>query len=133
MACERFHLIEHVLLQPRGKDSLAAIPESKSFFDFRISVIFPSWTARFSNTAFRKFAEETVTKNLPAHIVAGFYWLDFVHMQDFEQRYKQWLLCLQQAHQTQQPNDFERLSSASGRIVSFLLKNRKDTECEYWL
>ena len=133
VACERFYLIEHVLLRPREQDSFAAVPEGESFFDFRISVIFPSWTARFSNTAFRKFAEETVTKNLPAHIVAGFYWLDFVYMQDFEQRYKQWLLCLQQAHQTQQPKDFERLDCASEKIVSFLLRNRKDTECEYWL
>ncbi|MDE2387608.1 MAG: hypothetical protein KGN35_00745 [Betaproteobacteria bacterium] len=133
MACERFHLIEHVLLRPRGKDSFAAIPEGESFFDFRISVIFPSWTTRFFNTAFRKFAEETVVKNLPAHIVAEFYWLDFVYMQDFEQRYQHWLLCLQQAHKTQQPNDLERLSSASERIVSFLLRNRSGAECERWL
>lgn len=133
LACERFHLIEHVLLRPRGTDSFAVIPEGEAFFDFRASVIFPSWTARFSNMAFRKFAEETVIKNLPAHIVAEFYWLDFVYLQDFEQRYQRWLSCLQQAHQAHHPNDFERLNNASERIVSFLLRNRSGAECERWL
>ena len=133
VACERFHLVEHVLLRPRGKDSFAAIPEGEAFFDFRVSVIFPSWTARFSNTAFRKFAEETVLKNLPAHIVAEFYWLDFVYLQDFEQRYKRWLFCLQQAHQAHRQNGFERLNSASEKLVSFLLRNRSGAECERWL
>ncbi len=133
VACERFHLIEHVLLRPRGKDSFAAIPEGEAFFDCRVSVIFPSWTARFSNAAFRKFAEETVIKNLPAHIVAEFYWLDFVYLQDFEQRYQYWLSCLQQVHEAHRQNDFERLNSASEKIVSFLLRNRSGAECECWL
>ncbi len=133
IACESFHLIEHVLLRPRGKDSFAAIPAGEVFFDSRVSVIFPSWTARFSNAAFRRFAEEAVTKNLPAHIVAGFYWLDFVYLQDFEQRYRHWLSCLRQIHQAHRQNDFERLNSASEKIVSFLLRNRSGAECERWL
>jgi len=133
IACEGFHMIEHVLLRPRGKDACAGIPQSEPFFDFRVSVIFPSWTARFSNTVFRKFAEETVIKNLPAHILPEFYWLDFVYLQDFEQRYKNWLSCLRQAHRNHRQSDFEQLNSASERIVSFLLKNRKETEREYWL
>ncbi|MBS0298310.1 MAG: hypothetical protein JSR32_00010 [Proteobacteria bacterium] len=133
IACEGFHMIEHVLLRPRGKDAFAGIPQGEPFFDFRVSVIFPSWTARFSNTVFRKFAEETVIKNLPAHILPEFYWLDFVYLQDFEQRYKNWLSCLRQTHQNHHQNDFEQLNSASERIVSFLLKNRKETEREYWL
>jgi hypothetical protein len=74
-----------------------------------------------------------VIKNLPAHILPEFYWLDFVYLQDFEQRYKNWLSCLRQTHQNHHQNDFEQLNSASERIVSFLLKNRKETEREYWL
>lgn len=133
-ACESFHLIEHVLLRPRGKKkSFAAIPESETFFDFRISVLFPSWTARFSNAAFRKFAEEMVVKNLPAHIVPEFYWLDFVYMQDFEQRYKNWLSCLQQSYGNQCQDEFERLNSASEKLVTFLLKNKSKVAGEYWL
>ncbi|UJP04126.1 MAG: hypothetical protein LZF85_06770 [Nitrosomonas sp.] len=132
IACESFHMIEHVLLRSQGEDVATGIPGTEDFFDFRVSVIFPSWTARFANTAFRKFAEETVIKNLPAHILPEFYWFDFVHMQDFEQRYKTWLFCLQQANLNQQ-DDFKLLNRASERIVSFLLKNRGETDCECWL
>lgn len=133
IACESFHMIEHVLLRPRGKDAATAIPGTEDFFDFRVSVIFPSWTARFANTAFRKFAEETVIKNLPAHILPEFYWLDFVPMQDLEQRYKTWLFCLQQANLDHHQDNFKQLNRASERIISFLLRNRGETDCECWL
>ena len=135
MACENFHMIEHVLLRPRREGELSGLPDAdgESFFGFRISVIFPSWTARFSNKEFRKFAQETVIKNLPAHIFPEFYWLDFVYMQDFEQRYRIWLFCMRQANLRNNQSNCEQLDKASERLISFLLKNRKETECECWI
>lgn len=133
MACESFHMIEHVLLRPRREDEFSGLPDGESFFDFRISVIFPSWTARFSNKEFRKFAQETVIKNLPAHIFPEFYWLDFVYMQDFEQRYRIWLFCMRQANLHNNQSNRDQLDKASERMISFLLKNRKETECECWI
>lgn len=133
IACENFHMIEHVLLRPRGDDGFGSIPDGESFFDFRISVIFPSWTARFSNKEFRKFAQETVIKNFPAHIFPEFYWLDFVYMQDFEQRYRIWLFCMRQANLLNNQSNRDQLDKASERLISFLLKNRKETECECWI
>ena len=133
MACESFHMVEHVLLRPRGKVVFAETTGDEAFLDFRVSVIFPSWTARFANTAFRKFAEETVIKNLPAHILPEFYWLDFVYMQDFEQRYKTWLSCLQWANLHDRPDNFQQLNEASKRMISFLLKNRGEADCECWI
>ncbi|WP_374563342.1 hypothetical protein [Nitrosomonas sp.] len=133
IACEGFHLLEHVLLRPRGQDQpdTAPVPGSGSSFDFRVSVIFPSWTARFSNPAFRKFAEETVRSNLPAHIFPQFYWLDFVYMQDFEQRYRIWLDCMRQTD-PDQPG-LERLNNASKRLIAFLVKNRKENDHACWI
>ncbi|PSJ18960.1 hypothetical protein [Nitrosomonas supralitoralis] len=133
MACENFHMIEHVLLRPRGQGSFDNIPESKFSFDFRISVIFPSWTARFSSAAFRKFAQETVLKNLPAHVFAEFYWLDFGYMRDFEQCYKIWLFRMRHASQNPDHNDFEKLNRASERVISCLLKNRREAVNEHWI
>ena len=133
MACENFHMIEHVLLRPRREGEFSGLPDGKSFFDFRISVIFPSWTARFSNKEFRKFAQETVIKNLPAHIFPEFFWLDFVYMQDFEQRYRIWLFCMRQANLHNNQSNRDQLDKASERLISFLLKNRKETECECWI
>jgi hypothetical protein len=134
IACESFHLVEHVLLRPRGGGVFDRFPDDgASFFDFRISVIFPSWTARFASPAFRKFAEETVVRNLPAHIFAEFYWLDFVYMQDFEQRYKNWLDCLHEIDRDCAPAHFERLDDAAEKLIVFLLKNRKAGGNEYWI
>ncbi|MGZ0020525.1 hypothetical protein [Nitrosomonas sp. wSCUT-2] len=131
ITCEGFHLIEHVLLRPRGAEQSGVIPDSGSFFDFRVSVIFPSWTARFSNPAFRKFAEETVRYNLPAHVFPEFYWLDFVYMRDFEQRYRIWLDCMQQTD-PDQPS-LEQLNNASKRLITFLVKNRKENSHACWI
>lgn len=133
IACESFHMIEHMLLRPRGESKFSGVPDSESFFDFRISVIFPSWTARFSNKEFRKFAEETVSKNIPAHIFPEFYWLDFVYMQDFEQRYKVWRSCMRQACLHINQSSLDQLDKASERMIYFLLKNRKEAECECWI
>ncbi|MBX3616328.1 hypothetical protein [Nitrosomonas sp.] len=132
IACEGFHLIEHVLLRPRGYDQPDDSPGA-AFFDFRVSVIFPSWTARFSNPAFRKFAEETVLKNLPAHVFPEFYWLDFVYMQDFERRYRIWLDCMRLANQNPVQESLAQLNDASKRIISFLIKNRKGNSTERWI
>lgn len=133
IACEGFHLIEHVLLRPRNHDKSGDIPDGDSFFDFRISVIFPSWTARFSNPAFRKFAEETVLKNLPAHVFPEIYWLDFVYMQDFEQRYRIWLDCMRLANLNPVQENLAQLDNASKRMISFLVKNRKENSNERWI
>ncbi len=133
MACENLHIIEHLLLRPRNGEAFDNIVDSNAFFNCRVSVIFPSWTARFSDKAFRKYAQETVLNNLPAHIFPEFYWFDFVYMQDFEQRYKTWLACLQQSHVNPHENNCQRLNQASERLIAFLLKNKQEAEREYWI
>lgn len=133
MACENLHIIEHLLLRPRDGAAFDNIVDGDAFFNCRVSIIFPAWTARFSDQAFRKFAQETVLNNLPAHIFPKFYWLDFVYMQDFEQRYKTWLACLQQSHVNPHENSCQRLNQASERLIAFLLKNKQEAEREYWI
>jgi hypothetical protein len=50
---------------------VSSVPET--FFPFRISVILPSWSARFNNVQFRDYLEESFKLNLPAHIYPEFY------------------------------------------------------------
>ncbi len=133
MACENFHMVEHLLLRPRGHDSCNSDTTQEAFYNFRISIIFPSWTARFADKTFRKFAEETVHRNLPAHIFPEFYWLDFVYMQDFEQRYKTWLQLMQQTNQENDTAFYEKLDHASEKIISFLLRNKQQNGYERWV
>ncbi len=131
---EGLHIVEHILLRPYGKDVCGEIQIDESFFNFRVSVIFPSWTARFSDDEFKRYAEETVQRNLPAHIYAEFFWLDFSHMRDFELRYKCWLRLLQQVSQgSDNTAKLKKLNEVSEKIILFLIKNKSLNECESWV
>jgi hypothetical protein len=127
MASEGFHIVEHVLLRRRGGE-----PEPPDeFHAFRISVVFPSWTARFADPDFRSLAQETVCRNLPAHIYPEFHWLDFPAMRDFEERYRIWLEhMLTAAHGSDRQS---ALNAASERLVKFLKRHRKPEQQNYWV
>jgi hypothetical protein len=117
IASEGFHLVEHILLRPLGKKQHdnPAIPDD--FYPFSMSVVFPSWTARFHNTKFRMLAEETVRINCPAHICPAFYWLDFEKMLQFEILYENWLTekC------TPREEDTALLDALSEKLATFLM------------
>lgn len=133
MESEGLHIVEHLLLRPYG-DDVVSETQPETFYNFRVSVILPSWTARFSDDEFRRYAEETVQRNLPAHIYAEFFWLDFVYMRDFELRYKRWLKLLQQVNQgSDNTANVKKLNKASEKIISFLIKNKPLHECESWV
>ena len=89
---EGLHLVEHLLLRPFVR--VHPIPDlSMDYYNFRVSVIFPSWPARCADNEFRKLAEETVRINAPAHIAVDIYWLGFQEMLEFEIFYHDWLDC----------------------------------------
>lgn len=87
------HLVEHVLLRPVGNEaaarSLSRLPSW--FFGLRLTVVFPAWTGRGGEPAFRRFAEETIQLNTPAHVQPDCIWLGFRAMEEFEGLYGAWL------------------------------------------
>jgi len=85
--CEGLHVVEHLLLAPAA-DALAPPPEALAF---RLSVVFPDWTARCRRPGFQAFAEETVALNCPAHLLPQCLWLGFEAMQHFEAAHQRWL------------------------------------------
>lgn len=109
---ERLALVEHILLRPRTDDPKM---DPSDFHAFRLSVIFPAWTARCADPSFRHLAEETVALNCPAHIMARVHWLDFEAMSRFEALHDPWLaaLAFPQA-------DLRGLDAASARLAGFL-------------
>lgn len=88
------------------------------FYSFKISVVLPAWSARFHNERFQHYVEETFRYNLPAHIYPYFYWLDIHTMNRFEKLYQEWI-------EFKAVNDYEKTDEYSGRIIRFLLDNRK--------
>jgi hypothetical protein len=102
------HLIEHILLRPRED-----IPAPGKMFDlmqvclhdcdcpceldpytFRASVVLPYWPGLFDNMAFRRYFENKIREEAPAHVLLKVCWLNDELMTEFEIRYKKWVKAL---------------------------------------
>ncbi|NHZ81642.1 hypothetical protein F2P44_20510 [Massilia sp. CCM 8695] len=134
MRCEGFHLIEHTLLRPRRTGNTEPCAAGDDFYPFRVSVVFPNWTARFHDPEFQKLAQETVSLNLPAHILPTFYWLGYVQMDDFETHFRIWLDKLRHAalagHDAADADN--ALDKASAYLTRFLLRQQRDA-ASHWV
>lgn len=93
-SAEGFYLIEHLLLFPQGDTDIALDlqGESSDPYSFQISFILPSGFARdfsvpegartpvqpdrFRGEEFRRYAEQTIRKACPAHILPCIVWVD---------------------------------------------------------
>jgi hypothetical protein len=61
-----------------------------SFYSFRMTVVMPSWSARFINPGFRQKISMLLRNYAPAHVGIGEFWMEPGEMQTFEKLYKQW-------------------------------------------
>jgi hypothetical protein len=80
---------DKVGLYIRNSISDRIIPED--FFSYRVSVILPTWTARFSNKEFRSIVEDTIHEQKPANIALNCYWLHPTELEKFEDVYYRWM------------------------------------------
>lgn len=106
---EGMHLVEHLLLRPlpitdviNGTDLLEGFfplckdlnPDcdcpTTDYYSFRISIVLPYWTERFRNMDFRGFAENTIHRETPAHILPKFCWVSMYDMFRLETAYNEW-------------------------------------------
>lgn len=86
---EGMYLVEHLLLRPDESKEYAITPdaflpvcdcddcEPLDPYSFRVSVILPGWTERFSNIDFRNFMEDLIRRELPAHVLARICWIGY--------------------------------------------------------
>ncbi|MCB1934531.1 MAG: hypothetical protein KDF59_01190 [Nitrosomonas sp.] len=132
-ACENFYIVEHILLRKRIPQNHDLKPVDDDFYRYRVSFVFPSWTARFSNLTFRRYAEETIQRNLPAHLFADILWLDFMQLQDFEQRHEAWLEQFQHFNHVCDEALLPQLDQVADQLRLFLIENRPEETCDYWL
>jgi hypothetical protein len=119
---EGMHVVEHLLLRPDSRGAISPVAKSipEEFYSFRISVIFPAWSARCHDPQFRILAEETVILNTPAHIQPQFYWLEFPTMYEFEMLYEKWQTLKRELH-----SPAEEINAAALKLINFLTKNQK--------
>jgi hypothetical protein len=76
-------------LYVKNSHSGKIIPED--FYSYRVSVILPTWTARFSNKEFRSIIEDTIHEQKPANIALNCYWLSPSQLDKFEKVYYEWM------------------------------------------
>jgi hypothetical protein len=60
-------------------------------YSFRVHLIFPGYSARLSVPGFRRFVEEIVRRELPAHLDAKICFISREALADFEPKYRAWL------------------------------------------
>jgi uncharacterized protein len=60
------------------------------YYSFRISVVLPYWTERFRNMDFRGFAEDTIHRETPAHILPKFCWVSMHDLWRLETAFDEW-------------------------------------------
>jgi uncharacterized protein YegP (UPF0339 family) len=60
-------------------------------YSFRITVVLPGFTGRFSNIDFRNFVEKTIRMECPAHILPKICWISKEQMIDLDAAYHDWL------------------------------------------
>ncbi|WP_430408830.1 hypothetical protein [Kordia sp.] len=89
---ESFYLIENILTLPYKRkeindlnDCLPLCIDEKCLgcsevdpFSYQVTIIFPGYTARFSNIDFRIFMEDLIRRELPAHILPRICWVGHI-------------------------------------------------------
>lgn len=99
---EGFHFIEHILLRKRNRtdpvlpvqlagNGPCGCPKVTDPYSFRASVILPAWPRRFRDVRFRRFVEETLRREAPAHVFLKICWISHQQMQEFELAYRSWM------------------------------------------
>jgi len=90
---EGMHIVEHILLRPVGDEppEPSALTPGPDFHELRLTVVLPGWTARTRQPAFRRFAEDTLRSNCPAHLALECRWLEFDALQRFELDLERWM------------------------------------------
>ncbi len=97
---EGFHLIEHVLLRLRTTaDPFLPVqvevedeccPPVRDPYSFRVSIVLPSWSPRFRDMKFRRFVEDTLRREAPAHIYPRICWINHEQMKNLEMALEEW-------------------------------------------
>jgi hypothetical protein len=115
---EGFHLLEHIML--RTNDTLSGTYDPYSFI---MTLVFPSWPARFQRAEFKNLIHEFVMLESPAHIFVNILWLDLTEMETFEKAYKEWMF-----YRTTEDSSDPRLKEAARHLLGLIMLYSKGQE-----
>ena len=143
---EGMFIVEHILLRPNVTETDILLNQFMPIctdgctscepidpYSFRVTVILPGWTYRFSNPDFRKFLEELIRKEIPAHILARVCWVGYREneeennendMVEFEKAFKQFLLAKTKSGQKQRSGKLRNLIKILSKLNSIYPSGR---------
>lgn len=101
-AAQRDKFLSRFEMVIKGEDNSII---SEDFFNFRMSVVFPSWPARFQDENFREAAESFFLLNAPAHINIRFMWMGVSRFKKLEALYFDWKRFMADETDTETKND----------------------------
>ena len=89
-------VIEHILLRPdehdlRQRVPLLAAPASGDPYSLQLSFVLPRQSERFLNRGFRRFAEQTIREETPAHLTPYVHWLEPGAWTELRRVHREWL------------------------------------------
>lgn len=98
---EGIYLIENILLRP-GKAPEPFLPicadpgcadcAEADPYTYRVHIILPGFSGRFTNMDFRRYAEDVIRSEMPAHILPKICWIGPEDMANVEKSYRVWLM-----------------------------------------
>jgi len=122
---EGMFLIENILLRPEeGKDGpflpICVDPNCTDCADddpysYRVHFVLPAYAGRFANMDFRRFAEEVIREETPAHILPKVCWAGREDMERLETAYREWL-------ESRAGENAAARQDALGRLIDVLFK-----------
>ncbi|MBD2563978.1 MULTISPECIES: diguanylate cyclase [Nostoc] len=109
---EGMYLIENILLRPEPDQEsdpfLPICPDPNCTdcteadpYSYRIHIILPNYTSRFSNMYFRQFVETVIREETPAHILPKICWISKEDMATLEKLYRDWIYLKAEVDTTQ--------------------------------
>jgi hypothetical protein len=97
---EGLYVIENILLRPESDGEpflpICVDPACSDCVDddpysYRLHFVLPAYAGRFQNMDFRRYVEETIRLETPAHILPKICWVDADQMAHFEPLYRDWI------------------------------------------
>lgn len=96
---EGLYVVENILLRPLkpGDASLHYCVDDDCVtcvddpYSYRIHVVLPAYAGRFNDMHFRRFVEDVIREETPAHILPKICWISETHMDGFQKAYRAWL------------------------------------------
>jgi uncharacterized protein len=97
---EGLYVIEHLLLRPQAAgDPLMPICTDGDCGDctdldpysYRVHVVLPAYAGRLQHAGYRQFVEETVRREMPAHVLPTVCFIDSDSMARLEAAYRRWI------------------------------------------